>query len=325
MRLRALPHVRCTLGVLFALAMASSGCKSYATTVHEAREQSCPDVVAHLDAVVHDARYAEVPAGARQAYERRVAECDLTLKKYEDAVQLARTWPDTYSDQRDEVVARGEAALGHEAETRAALESYVGWAHSTPDFLTDSTELARYASEEWFVNLGVALWKSGSHDPPLDVFARHFLRHATLPSLDVILADPAREPGEWIVWLGHVDDARLDRDKDQTLLASEGVDVREEVLDVDHEVRQMSAHRKALSGEVVMTVQSEATTRTYREVFAPNGRKFFVRYPKVSERLAGLREIVVLGRYEGRDGGDGPPVVQALAVVERRPRERTGR
>jgi hypothetical protein len=135
-----------------------------------------------------------------------------------------------------------------------------------------------------------------------------------LLSLSVAAADPDRPGGDWALWTGRIQQARLDRGGDQTLLKVEGVDVKQEVTERE---RLVSVHgRPTFAGGYEATPKYE-TERSSHPVYIPNGREFFVRYPHARESIVTMRTISVFGRFMGRDKGEALPAIDALVVIKR--------
>jgi hypothetical protein len=104
---------------------------------------------------------------------------------------------------------------------------------------------------------------------------------AHLLDLPVALADPDHAPGEWALWTGVVRDARIDRAGNRTLIEAQGLQ------------DEAPAEQKVVKSA------------------------FLVRYAHVKESLVSAQSFTALGRYAGRDGSGGPPVLDAIVVVER--------
>lgn len=131
--------------------------------------------------------------------------------------------------------------------------------------------------------LAVQQWSRHPGPYSLQEFVKTLMHNAgaQLLGLSVALAEPDRAPGEWALWTGLVHDARVDRAGNRTLLEAQGLEDEG-------------------SGEKAI-----------------DGKSFLVHYPHVKEGLVGMKSFVAFGRYGGRDGAGGPPVLDAVVLVER--------
>jgi hypothetical protein len=298
--------------MLFGTAVVS--CGGLSSRIRAAPSTSCADVIAQAPAIRADSRYEDQPSEDREAYDLRLAECDLSMGMPEPTLELARSWPDRMATRRGQTVARAEAAQGNCDAAREALESIAGEAHLSPTFFLDTTELWPCSAEDWFVSLAIRAWHR-SASPSLDEFASKLVHHAKRNLVPVTLAsaEPGRGSGDWAVWTGRIEDARLDRDGDQTLLKAEGVEVKDEIT-LHEKLVSMETYRAWLGS--YESTPKYTTERTHREVFEPNGRSFVVRYPGAREGLVAMHTITAFGRYAGR-GEDGLPIMNAVEVVDR--------
>jgi hypothetical protein len=269
--------------------LAVVSCGGLSARMRTSSTTSCPDVLAQQAAIRGDPHYASQPAPQRAAYELDVANCDLAAGKAQAALDLSEPWHDAVAVRRDSIRVRAEASLNHPDALREALETLAGETDLTADYFASTAELGPYSATEWFVPLAVQQWSRHPGAYSLQEFVSTLMHNAGahLLGLPVAAADPDRPAGEWALWTGLVRDARIDRAGNRMLLEAQGVDIRDE-SDVKH-----------------------------HEVVTPNGKAFFVRYPHVKESLVGGQSFVALGRYAGRDGGGGPPVLDAIVVVER--------
>jgi hypothetical protein len=299
------------------------GCGGVQRQMREASSIPCATVLARHPSIAADPSYVTQPRFERESYEIKVAECAISRGKPQLAIELAKGWSSEVELTRAKITARAQAAMGDEAATRITLEGLAGDGRLDAGFFTETEELQRFAGSEWFLRLALAVW-TVRKQPPIEVFGPRLVHNAgeKLLSLSVASADPTRAPGEWVMWTGVVHDARLDREGDRTLLSAEGIDVKEQLVEVDRSLQSMEV-QPHFFGRGATVDPTYKTDRTYEEVFVPNGRNFFVTVPHVSEKLVGLHAITAFGRYRGRDGGNGAPVIEAIAVIERTPSERT--
>ncbi len=303
----------CWLGSVLAIV----ACGGVERRMHDARDGYCGKRLEQHVEISKDEHYMEVGVGVREAYEKGIAECYLDRKQPDAAVSLARRWVGNRIDQL-KIVARASAAAGKVDDVRVALQAIAKDREGDPEWFLETPELQPLAAQPWFREVALDAW---SHWPqiPLESYAGRLVQvsgHELLP-LRVAAADPDRAPGDYAVWTGVVRDARIDRVKQETVLTAEGVDVRSELQTID---RRVESVRRRSSGEVV---PSYSTEKTYAERFVPNGRRFVIRYPAVSERLTRMEVVVAFGRYSGRLDPGGEPVLTAWTVADRRAREKT--
>ncbi len=301
------------------LGIVACSCASTREEMTEARHQPCEDVLTRYLRISADADYASYPKGVRIAYETTVASCYLDRRRPEKAVALARSWGDEQRAETLRVEARADAQLDKKADCRAALERYVKEPDADPYFFTEEPEFRNYAAEDWYIGTAIDAW-SRTKMPAMERYAARLLHlgGANLLSLEVAAADPHRRTGEWALWLGAVRESRLDRASGQTYLSAVGLDVKQ-VAHVDRKVASVK-YEGTWSGGIKGTPTYDET-ESYQEVFVPNGRSFIVKYPKVSEKLVGMKTILALGHYAGREGEEGIPVLSALLVMERKAEE----
>jgi hypothetical protein len=126
------------------------------------------------------------------------------------------------------------------------------------------------------------------------------------------------------VWTGLVRDARIDRDKGETVLFADGVDVQRDIRAIDRKVDSVTGEVKPEPfGRFHVEAKPTYTTeRTYADTLVPTGRAFVVRYPRANEAIVAMHAVTAFGRYDGR-ASDGRPVLKALVVFERDTKEHT--
>jgi len=252
-------------------------CGGLPAQMHASSTATCADVLAQQAAIRSDPHYAAQPAAERAAYELDVANCDLAAGKAQAALDLAEPWHDAVAVRRDSLRVRAAATLNRPDALREALETLAGETDLTADYFAKTAELGPYSATEWFMPLAVQQWSRH----PLQEFVNTLMQNAGahLLGLPVALADPDHAPGEWALWTATVRDARVDRAGNRTLIEAQGLE------DAAPEAKVAKS-------------------------------AFLVRYPHVKEGLVGV-SFVALGRYAGRDGSGGPPVLDAIIVVER--------
>jgi hypothetical protein len=289
----------------------TTACGGVHAEMARADREPCDRILARYPALSSDPAYDRQPPEFRQGYETQVARCALVGDKFESSLAIAKGWPDRLALERDRVIARSEAGLHHDDAAAESLDALSKNALCDTSFFTDTPEFRQYRGKDWFVALAVRAW-SRSKEGSLHGFAARVIGDEELLALRVAAADPHREKGSWAVWTGVVRDARLDAKTDQTFLLAEGVDVQNE-----KGAPEAVKSRATVSGN---KIESEITSSShaYQEVFVPNGRRFLVRYPRARDSLAAMRTIVALGRYQGRDGDEGLPLLEAVVVIERK-------
>ena len=121
-------------------------------------------------------------------------------------------------------------------------------------------------------------------------------------------------------------------------MVAEGLDVRRELVAVDRKLTKIEAKWSSFtmaSGTISNAGYGSAAVRTYgtgagsgtltpeyetdevyEETFTPNGVKFVVEYPALSEQVVQAGTVAVVGRYAGRDA-DGLPRLRAIMVAAR--------
>lgn len=323
-KLRSLARRRFGFRIVGAALFAAACGPSIQARMETAQGSSCGKVIANHPAIVKEPDYAKQSVTTRELYEIRVAECYLGEHKPEKAMELARRWTRSDLEGELEVKARVYAAVGNDMAARAILESMRGPHHPiTPELLAETPEFHRYAEEDWFVKLAVHSWsQTGSDD--FERFALHLFRNRSLLPLPVAVADSSRRAGEWAVWTGIVRNAQIDRDGNSTRLVVESVEVKSELRVMDRHVQSVETTGVNLPFGVWHSgaTPTYKTEKVYEQVFVPTGQQFLLRYPGTNENLVRMRVVTAIGRYGGREE-DGRPVLAAVAIVERKPKETT--
>jgi hypothetical protein len=279
---------------------------------------TCTDALANQPAIVSDRGYGHAAAEVRLAYEMGLADCDLAAGKAQAALDLAIGWPDSAAVSRDSVRARAEGALGHREGVHQALETLSRETEIPAAFFVETSELWPNSTEDWYMRLAIQAWGRAPGQYSLRGLAASLVHHAgrSLLGLAVASADPERKGGDWAAWTGLIEDARLDREGSRTLFKAQGVDVKDEVTEHE-EVVKVETTRDFFNTRHAVSVPKYATKQTHRDVFLPNGKRFFVRYAGIDKGLVGMRVFTAVGRYAGRDGDAGPPVLDALVMIAR--------
>ncbi len=201
-------------------------CGGLSAHLRAASSATCSDLVAHQSQMLGDPSYGAQAVADREAYEQRLAKCDLSLGRPQATLDLSRGWPETVS--RYEVTARAEAAPGHGDAARQALEKLARESSLPWAFFVDTTEVWPYSAQDRYVSLAMRAW-SRSRGPSLDDYVSALVRHAgeRLVTLDLASAEPNQPTGQWALWTGVTEGARVDRDTDQTVLWADGLDVHD--------------------------------------------------------------------------------------------------
>jgi hypothetical protein len=309
-RLRQSPWGRL---VVLAMMFGVSSCGGLHAQMAAADRDPCEKVLARHESVSRAPDYASQDREFREGYEVQVVRCAMARNKFEVSAAIAKGWSDHIALEREQTLSRAEAGLGNDTAAAEHLEVLAKNVLSDEKFFVESPELRRYRSEDWFVGLAIRVW-SRHADGSLYGFVSELLGRDALLPLRVVVADPHREKGQWVVWTGKVQDARLDSDANQTLFLAEGVDVRKQTMGPE-EVES----RYTLKGHTLEQV-SRGTSYMVEEELVPNGHKFYVHYPRAKDSLAAMQTIVAVGHYDGRGGADNLPVVSALVVMERKAR-----
>jgi hypothetical protein len=269
--------------------------------------------LADFPALSKDERYATVSKDTRQLYEFKIAKCQLDNRQPEKARALTKDWNERYLQLQIE--ARAAAQLNEEQACRTAIGALCNEdPPSAWSLLLDTQEVAIYANQPWYLDLVVRLWQRNGSISLDELGAQLALhRRASLLQLRVAVADERHPVGALAVWTGVIRKSHIDRDANQTVLITEGVDVRNVLVEHD---RKFTGYSSSAKPEYV-------ETEHYEESFQPNGNMFVVTYPAASEKLVTLNAIVALGTYSGRTDGQNWPKLDALAVAERVPQEQT--
>jgi hypothetical protein len=288
-------------------------CASVSSHVRDAATATCKDILGPSSRVLSDPAYRSLGASDRQTYEHRLAQCKLTFGDPKAALDLSDRWPS--SSDRDEVRARAEAALHHDAAAREALEKLASESALSADFLVDTTELWPYSTQDWYVSLAIQACGRGG-GPPLDELASALMQHGggTLVQFERASADEQVPPGGWALWIGDIQDVHVDHAGSRTVIRAEGLFERDEVATTT-DIVAMEPHWSFFLQRHPDYLPSYRTTVTHRAVLSRSGRPFLVRYPAPSADLASVHTLVAFGRYAGQE--DGVPVLDAIAVVSR--------
>jgi hypothetical protein len=306
--------------------------------MENAQRMSCRSALDEHAKLVAEQGYSAEPE--RQEYEVFIAGCLLEHGQPKPALELAsRIEKLKLRDQALALTARAAAALGDVQRAQAALDALPSTGPVSPELFLQAVEFRKYATEEWFVAAALSAWSPDGRMGLEDYLGR-LMRRAdeALVPLRVAAADAGREPGEWAVWIGNVREGRLDREKDETRLVAEGLDVRRALVAVDRKITKVEAKWSSFtmaSGTIHSTGYGSASVRSYgtgsgsgtitpeyetdevyEETFTPNGLKFVVEYPGLSERVVQAGTVAVVGRYAGRDA-DGLPRLRAIMVAAR--------
>jgi hypothetical protein len=314
------------------------GCATLSGRLENAQRMSCQSALDEHAKLVAEQGYSAEPE--RQEYEVFIAGCMLQLGHHKPALELARKIEKPkLRGEALALTARAAAALGDVQQAQAALEALPSVGPVYPELFLQSVEFRKYATEEWFIAAALSAWSPSGRMGLDDYMGRLLRRHdETLVPLRVAAADSGREPGEWAVWIGTVKEGRLDREKDETRLVAEGLDVRRELVAVDRKLTKIEAKWSSFtlaSGTIRNAGYGSAAVRTYgtgagsgtltpeyetdevyEETFTPNGVKFVVEYPGLSEQVVQAATVAVVGRYAGRDA-DGLPRLRAIMVAAR--------
>jgi hypothetical protein len=302
--------------------LALTSCGGLAAQMHASSTTSCTEVLRHEGAIRSDPRYAQQPAQDRAAYELDVADCDLEAGKAQAALDLADAWHDAVAVRRDQLRVRALATLNQPDALREALGTLAGETDLTAEYFANTAELGAFEASDWLVPMAVQAWKRRPGPFSLRQFARTLVHNAGghLVHLAVVSADPGRAPGEWAVWTGKVHDARLDRAGNRTVLQAEGIDINDQASEDKVVTSVQGNYIEGRWGHVgvghVEMTPKYTTEVTHHDVLAANGKAFFVRFARIDEHLVQIGMFTAFGRYAGRDGADGPPVLDAVIIVD---------
>jgi hypothetical protein len=261
--------------------LALASCGGLASQLRSAASESCPEVLARDPSVRGAASYVQQPAQERSAYELAVAECDLQARRPQAALDLADAWHDAVAVRRDKIRVRALAMLKQTDALRDALGTLAGETELTPEYFIDTAELAPFEASDWLLSVALQAWQRHPGTRSLHEFAGTLVRSGggQVVDLAVVSAKPEHAQGDWAAWTGKPHGARVDHEGNRTVVDAEGVDV-------DEGPRQQ-------------------------------GMPFSVRFAHADERLVHVGTFTAFGRYAGRDGATGAPILDALIVVER--------
>jgi hypothetical protein len=230
--------------------------------------------------------------------------------------------------------------LGDVARAEQELLALLSVRRVQPEYFLQSVEFRRYATDEWLVRAAMSAWVPDGK-LSLDEYLSRLLGRRNLQALAlrIAAADAARRPGEWAVWTGIVRSSRLDRERSETVLVAEGLDVHRELKTVDRRVKRVTTKWSGVAfhsgtitgggpgrsasytgssisfGQATSTPEYD-TNEVYEESFSPNGLKFVIEYPEVNEEIAQAGTVAVVGQYAGRDA-EGVPRLRALLIAQR--------
>ncbi len=332
-----LGHLKTTVGtmrgaIVFAWcwALLALGCASLESRVRRASLTDCATLTREYAEIKGDSGYAELGRSERQPYETEVANCWLVAKKPREALNLARSWrtdePDRYM-----ISARAAAVLGDAPAVEAELEKLAELGGPDDFEFYSADEFAAFTKRDWFVRVAAQGYNPDEGIP----FERHVERVLSragqrLLPLRLAVADPSRAAGEWVLWLGIVHQGRLDRERARTLLFVEGAEIDRHLESIDRRVERVETtgeSRPGWFGTRQLSATSKPvyspTERTYAESFVPNGQRFLVEFSGISEELATLPGLYVLGRFKGRDPETQQLLVDAVLIQPRTPKKTT--
>ncbi len=304
------------------------GCSSMGDKLRRVHIEPCDRVLADAPAILADPDYAAESRVVKEDYEVGVANCHLQQGDSRAALDLAKRWSMETRD-RHMITARAMAAQKNPDGVREALGGLASNGGAEVDFFLDDA-FDPYRRHDWFVSYAVTGW-----DPERDMALERFLGQLLAASRERLLpmrlaaADPGRPGGEWVLWLGVVQQGKLDRDQNKTLLYAEGAEVKDELRSSESRVASVetesTTHLHRFGGVAWATSTSTATPtygpslNTFEEVFVPNGHRFVVRLPGIREAVATWPAVFVLGRYQGLNS-EGQLLVDALLIQPRQPR-----
>jgi hypothetical protein len=317
MRTRRLESIVARSAALLGVLVAASGCRTFAGNIEAASRTPCHDTLEKHAGITADPRYPEQSYRVRHDYEEHVAACFLSSGEPGKALALAGTWEED-PVERLYTTARAHAALGDDGAAREALEGLAKARLSDSSLFVTAREFDRYLGQDWFVELGLRAW-SRHPTRSLESFAARLVgvRPDALLTLSVASADERPGKGRWALWTGVVRDARIEHGSQKTVLFAEGVDVVDEVTTQERIVKTETRS----AGTKAVTTPVYRTEHHHQEKFEPNGREFVIEARGAKPALVELRTVIAFGRYSGRDGAEGRPVLDALVVMDRRPKE----
>lgn len=302
-----------------------AGCATLNQRLLDAQKAPCGQLLEDHPELVADEGYPGEPRALREQHEGRVAYCHLDSGDRDAALELATRWSDDF-DGKHRVTAIAAAQRGDESTCQAALQRFSSLkSRDAGRFFVDTPAFQRFRSRDWFVDLAARAW-TGEQYIEIDRLVAALVRAGgpTLVPLHLAAADAGLRPGGWAFWIGVARGSRIDREGNQTVVYAEGVDITKQLVAIDKELESLEV--KAEPGSSIFSRRYELDPtyrkrRLYIEAFKPNGHRFIVKYPQVRERLVSMPVVMAFGRYAGREGDEGPPVLDALVVGARQPRE----
>lgn len=257
---------------------------------------SCEKILNESEKIRQHSDYRNQPNGARIRYEKYLSECEINERNPESALALAAEWNGGDEADRFEIEAKAHAKRQEDEKAREALERFAA-AKGDLQVLLEEPLFRRYRGQDWFVSLGFSL--RSESNVPLERTIRGLTGKPPL-SFSLAWADRHHPAGDWVIWSGKITDARIDRERNRTILtidAATHVDIQTEHI----ELNRVDISRNALTGSA--TVTPHYTTQTQNDrVLELSGREFVVEFKGVSERIVELSYVRVLGKYDGHDG-----------------------
>lgn len=279
-----------TLWVLF------FGCGGLPVRLKDAPAKDCATSLAEAPSLRGDPDYQDQPSNLRMSYEEHLAGCELSLNNPDKALRLLEPWERSWGVEARRIAVTALAMKGEDDRVKAVLERSSRHGEDDVNLFLFAPELRKYQGQDWFVQAGIRAWSTSKEQPlPRLLLA---LTGKGLLKFSVAWADKARPPGEFVFWPGKVKDARLDRERNRTILIVEGadmVDVQLEQLELTHIDLQ-----KTSSG--VRMKPTFGSSKEEIKVMELNGHEFSVELVGINEAAVDLSYIRVLGVYDGHDG-----------------------